>query len=123
MTSWLKNQNFSHRCVTICIFLIMVLRASGAQLQTVAEKKGLLLHCAGIEVQKLFKTLQDPGAAEGESHHADEYQIALRTLDNYFSRQLKEPYEGHIFRSLKQEEGETVDQYVHYPITKASRKL
>ena len=32
-----------------------------------ARKKGLLLRCAGPEVQELFETLQDPGpAAEGE---------------------------------------------------------
>ena len=76
------------------------------------RKKGLLLHCAGIEVQELFETLQDPGAAEGENDCADEYQIALRTLDAHFSTQLNEPYERHIFRSLKQEEGETMDQFI-----------
>ena len=67
------------------------------------RKKGLFLHCAGIEVQELFETLQDPGAAEGENDRADEYQIALRTLDAHFSTQLNEPYERHIFRSLKQD--------------------
>ena len=77
------------------------------------RKKGLLkLYCAGIEVQELFETLQDPGAAEGENDCADEYQIAFRTLDAHFSTQLNEPYERHIFQSLKQEEGETVDQFI-----------
>lgn len=77
-----------------------------------ARKKGLLLHCAGPEVQELFETLQDPGpAAEGEDV-ADEFQKALRTLDAHFSAQINEPYERHVFRNLKQEEGETVDQFI-----------
>ena len=112
------NVNSSHN---VSFFFVPGLRLFGSKFgaprarssaTNSSRKKGLLLHCAGIEVQKLFKTLQDPGAAEGESHHADEYQIALRTLDNHFSRQLKEPYEGHVFRSLKKEEGETVDQFI-----------
>ena len=52
-------------------------------------KKGLLLHCAGTEVQELFETLQDPGAAERENDHADGYQIALRTLDAHFQHAIK----------------------------------
>ena len=75
------------------------------------EKKTLLLHCAGREVQELFETLQDPGPpADAGEDNADEYQKALQTLDAHFSAQLNEPYERHVFRNLKQEEGETVDQ-------------
>ena len=78
-----------------------------------ARKKGLLLHCAGTEVQELFETLQDPGPpADAGEDNADEYQKALRTLDAHFSAQLNEPYERHVFRNLKQEEGETVDQFI-----------
>ena len=44
-----------------------------------ARKKGLLLHCAGTEVQELFETLQDPGPpADAGEDNADEYQKALR---------------------------------------------
>ena len=49
-------------------------------------KRGLLLHCAGIEEKELFETLQDPGVAEGKNDRVDEYQIPLRTLDAHFSR-------------------------------------
>ena len=52
-----------------------------------------------------------PPADAGEDN-ADEYQKALRTLDAHFSAQLNEPYEGHVFRNLKQEVGETVDQFI-----------
>ena len=64
-------------------------------------------------MQDLFETLQDPGTpADAAEDNADEYQKALRTLDAYFSAQLNEPYERHVFRNLKQEEGETVDQFI-----------
>ena len=44
-----------------------------------ARKRGLLLHCAGKEVQELLKTLQDPGPlADAGEDNADEYQKALR---------------------------------------------
>ena len=76
-----------------------------------ARKKGLLLHRAGTEVQELFETIQDPGPpADAAEDNADEYQKALRTLDAHFSAQLNEPHGSHVFRNLKKEEGETVDQ-------------
>ena len=77
------------------------------------SKKGLLLHCADTEVQELFETLQDPGPpADAGEDNADEYKKALQTLDAYFSTQLNEPYERHVFINLKHEEGETVDQFI-----------
>jgi len=46
----------------------------------------LFLHCAGIEEQELFKTLQDPGPLEEvEEDNANEYQKALQTFDVHFS--------------------------------------
>lgn len=78
-----------------------------------AQKRGLLLHCAGTEVQELFETLQDPGPLEeAEEDNIDEYQKALQTLDAHFSTKLKEHYERHVFRNVKQEEGEMVDQFI-----------
>ena len=77
------------------------------------SKKGLLSHYAGTEVQESFEILQDPGPpADTAEDNADEYQKALRTIDAHFSAQLNEPYERHVFRNLKQEEGETVDQFI-----------
>ena len=63
-----------------------------------------------MEVQEIFETLTDPGAPEGEDD--DVYKAALRTLDAYFTPQVNVPYERHIFRQMKQEEHETVDQFV-----------
>ena len=63
-----------------------------------------------MEVQEIFETLTDPGAPAGEDD--DAYTAALRTLDAYFTPQVNVPYERHIFRQMKQEEHETVDQFV-----------
>ena len=82
----------------------------GRGITAAARRKALLLHCAGVEVQEIFETLTDPGVAEGEDD--DVYKAALRTLDAYFTPQVNVPYERHIFRQMKQEEHETVDQFV-----------
>ena len=63
-----------------------------------------------MEVQDIFETLTDPGVPAGTED--DVYKAALRTLDAYFTPQVNVPYERHIFRQTKQEESETVDQFV-----------
>lgn len=65
--------------------------------QKLYSRKRNYLLTAHIGVQELFKTLQDPGAAEGGNDRADKYQIVLRTLDWHFSMQLNEPCKRHIF--------------------------
>ena len=63
-----------------------------------------------MEVQEIFETLSNPGGPEGEED--DIYKAALRTLNADFTPQVNVPYERHIFRQMKQEEHETVDQFV-----------
>jgi len=63
-----------------------------------------------MEVQDIFETLTDPGAPDGEDDNV--YKAALRTLDAYFTPQVNVPYERHMFRQMRQEENETVDQFV-----------
>ena len=78
-----------------------------------AQKKALLLHTAGIEVQELYETLTDPGPGAGvEEDTATEFDKTLRTLNAYFATKLNEPYERHVFRNMAQQEGETVDQFI-----------
>ena len=55
-----------------------------------AQKKALLLHTAGVDVQELHEALTDLGHDPAGN----------------------EPYERHVFRSMTQQEGETVDQFV-----------
>ena len=76
------------------------------------QKKALLLHSAGMEVQDLFETLADPGVPEGEADDANAYQKTVRTLDAHLIPQVNIPYERHQFRQIKQEGSETMDQFI-----------
>ena len=73
-----------------------------------AQKKALLLHTAGVNVQDIFETLTLAEAGEG----VDEYSLAIGALDNYFLPQTNMPYERHCFRQLQQGDNETIDQFV-----------
>ena len=60
--------------------------------------------------QEISETLTDLGVPEGEDNNV--YKAALRTLDAYFTPQVNVLYKQHIFRQMKQEEHETVNQFV-----------
>ena len=78
-----------------------------------AQKKALLLHTAGIEVQELYETLSDPGpSVEFEEDTATDFEKTVRTFNAYFVTKLNEPYERHVFRSMAQQDGETVGQFI-----------
>ena len=49
-------------------------------------------------------------AEEGDTDNV--YKQAVHNLDSYFAPKGNVPYERHVFRSLKQDSSETVDQYV-----------
>ena len=76
------------------------------------QKKALLLHTAGIEIQELYEMRTDPGTDTFEENTATEYEKTVRTLNVYFVTKLNEPYERHVFRSMTQQDGETVDQFI-----------
>ena len=61
------------------------------------QKKALLLHCAGVDVQEIFEALDDSSVA-GSSKDNDEYGIACKWLDAYFAPKANVPYERHVFR-------------------------
>jgi len=78
-----------------------------------AQKKALLLHIAGIEVQELYETLSDPGpSVEFAEDTATDFEKTVRTFNAYFVTKLNEPYERHVFRSMAQQDGETVGQFI-----------
>ena len=60
------------------------------------QKRALLLHTAGEEIQKIFETLPDTGTAK-------DYKKA---------KQLNPTFQNHVFRSMEQLENETVAQFV-----------
>ncbi|KAK3890348.1 hypothetical protein Pcinc_005726 [Petrolisthes cinctipes] len=77
------------------------LEATGVNSQ--GQRRALLLHVAGPEVQEIFSTLPDP---------LDTLDLVVAALENYFSPQVNIKYERVLFRQVKQESGETTDSYV-----------
>ena len=67
------------------------------------QKRALLLYQAGQETQDLFDTLTDTGT---------DYKTAMDKLDAYFTPKKNIDFEVFQFRQAKQNEGETLDQFV-----------
>ena len=67
------------------------------------QKRQLLLHTAGSDVQDIFYTLTETGT---------DYKTAAEKLSQYFARRKNTSYNRHKFRQEKQKEGETVAQFV-----------
>ena len=68
------------------------------------QRRGLLLHCAGSDVQDIFDVLPGTGSAK-------EYKKAEEALTRHFVTQVNVPYERHMFREMAQNENETIDQF------------
>ncbi|PFX23119.1 Transposon Tf2-6 polyprotein [Stylophora pistillata] len=81
------------------------LYVTGKGVSNDAQKRALLLHVAGMDVQEIYFTL----AGDGEDVS---FQATLRVLDNYFFPKSNVPFERHLFRQISQESRETVDQFV-----------
>ena len=57
---------------------------------------------AGPEVQDIFLTLTDTGVT---------YETALAKLTEYFTPKKNIPFEGHLFRQVSQEQGESIESF------------
>lgn len=64
------------------------------------QRRGLLLHSAGPDVQDIFDMLLDTGSAK-------DYQKAEDALTRHFVMQVNTPYEQHLFKEMVQAEDET----------------
>ena len=73
--------------------------ALGKGITNDSQKRGLLLHTAGLDVQELYFSLVPDGAEKN-------YAETLKVLDDYFISKANVPFERHLFRE------ETVDQFV-----------
>ena len=69
------------------------------------QRRALLLHSAGEDVQEIFETLADTGTAA-------DYAKAEKALNDYFIPKVNSTYQNHVFRSMEQQDGETVAQFV-----------
>ena len=67
------------------------------------QKRAIVLHLAGTDVQEIFETLTETG---------DDYVTALAKLTEHFEPQKNISFERHNFRQAVQESGETIDHYV-----------
>ena len=67
----------------------------GKGITNIAQKKALLLHCGGMGMQDICYTFPETEPEEEE----DEFTVAVRLLDQYFSPQINVPYERHLFRN------------------------
>ncbi|MES9882797.1 MAG: RNase H-like domain-containing protein [Sedimenticola sp.] len=67
------------------------------------QKRALLLHVSGQQVQDIFETLPDTGTT---------YDHAVLHLTNYFKPRKNVAYDRHVFRKAKQEDVETIDNFV-----------
>ena len=67
------------------------------------QKRALLLHISGSEVQDIFETFEDQGTT---------YQHALTKLSAYFKPKKNISYERHVFHKAQQNNEETIDNYI-----------
>ena len=67
-----------------------------------AQRRVLLLHSAGKDVQEI---LADTGAAA-------DYAKAEKALNDCFIPKVNSMYQNHVFRRIKQQDGESVAQFV-----------
>lgn len=82
--------------------------AVGKGIVNPAQKKALLLHEAGMEVQDIFYTLEVPEPGQDE----DVYGVALATLNTHFTPQVNHTFERSQFRAMTQTATETVEQFI-----------
>ena len=81
----------------------------GKGVQDAAQKKALLLHCGGPQMQDVFYTFpeaREPG--EGETV----YTVAMEQVDQNFMPQGDVHYERHLFRTMAQLPTESIDQFI-----------
>ena len=65
----------------------------------VGQKRALLLHVAGPDVQEVFFTMETDVVGED-----DDYEMAMQALTSYFTPKTNIPFERHVFRQARQTE-------------------
>ncbi|XP_046746420.1 uncharacterized protein K02A2.6-like [Diprion similis] len=70
------------------------------------RKRDFLLHTAGLEVQDIYYTFNIE-----EEEGTDIYKETIKRLDEYFKPTVNEPYERLLFRSITQQDNESVNQF------------
>ncbi|XP_045452156.1 uncharacterized protein K02A2.6-like [Melitaea cinxia] len=80
------------------------------EITTPVKKRATLLLLGGSNLQEIFYNL--PGANAEPSNNNNVFDIAIQKLDDYFTPKQSKVYERHIFRLLRQEEGEKFEKFI-----------
>jgi len=81
-----------------------------------SKKRATLLHTGGLSLQDIYYNI--PGAHVDEAEGVNIYKTVLDKLDEYFSPKQSKIYERHLFRLIKQEDGEKFEVFTQ--ITESS---
>ena len=84
----------------------------GEGISRASKLRSKMLHLAGMPVQDIFATLTEPVVPRGQAA-LDDYEKAVKMLDDHFAYKPNTAFERHLFRKMSQREGETVAQFVH----------
>ncbi|XP_049880106.1 uncharacterized protein K02A2.6-like [Pectinophora gossypiella] len=74
------------------------------------KKRAILLVLGGVGLQEIFYNL--PGASVEPANDIDVFDVAIKKLDEYFCPKQNKTYERHIFRLIKQEDGENFEKFL-----------
>ncbi len=69
------------------------------------QRKAILLHVAGFDVQEIYYTLVGP-------EDDKDYEGTMKVLDDYFIPKINVSFERHLFRQISRKNDETIDQFV-----------
>nr|XP_039268356.1 uncharacterized protein K02A2.6-like [Styela clava] len=80
------------------------MKATGLDQENVSadKKRAILLHCLGIEGQRIFASLSD----------TDTYEQAVAALEKQFGKKDSVKMQRHLFWNRKQHDGESIIEYV-----------
>lgn len=81
-----------------------------ADITNSTKKRATLLLLGGAGLQEIFYNL--PGASGEATEEVDKFDLAIRKLDEYFIPKQNKTFGRHIFRLIKQVEGETFDKFL-----------
>lgn len=102
------NASVSHRWEKWKRALSIFLEA--ADIISAQKKRATLLHFGGTSLQEIYYNL--PGAHVTATEGVDVFEVAVRKLDEYFLPKQNRVYERHMFRLMKQEDGEKFEKFL-----------
>ena len=77
---------------------------------TPVKKRATLLLLGGSNLQEIFYNL--PGANTEPTNNNNVFEIAIQKLNDYFTPRQSKVYERHVFRLIRQEEGEKFEKFM-----------